>query len=298
MPEITWESQSGYAHSNQVSNMLRESLRPKAKFRQFATLDDGEGGSGAQPNAGDTFYWNVYNTPPRQNFRLAETQRIQSSTMTKQQRSLTVTEMGRAIEHTQKATLLSKEQWEAVIQSGLSFMAASQFDVETFNAMKQTPLRATPTGGTSTTSVTIVTDSTPTITNNVELGTGHIKAIVDYMKTQNIPPHRDSDTYYCITDVRNLRSFKNELENIHKYTDTGLAFIKYGEVGKYEDTIFIEQTMIPRGGALDSTTYDPYTNTSDEWNNAKASWAMFFGDDPVTEAAIVPEEVRARATLH
>lgn len=294
MPEITWEQQDGYAQSNQVSNMLRESLRPKAKFRQFATLDDGEGSSGAQPNAGDTFYWNVYNTPTRQNFRLPETQRIQSSSQTKQQRSLTVTEMGRAIEHTQKATLLSKERWEAVIESSLAFMAAAQFDVETYLQFKATPLVATPTGGNSTTSVSVVTNGTPTITNNVELGTGHIKAIGDYMKKNNIPPHMDNDGYYCITDVTNLRSFKNELEQINKYTETGLGYIKFGEIGRYEDFTFIEQTMVATGGAFDSTTYDPYTDVADPWNNGKASWAMFFGADPVTEAAIVPEEVRAK----
>jgi hypothetical protein len=52
--------------------------------------------------------------------------------------------------------------------------------------------------------------------------------------------------------------------------------------------------MIPDGGALDSTTYDAYTNTADAWNNAVSSWAMFFGDDPVTEAPVIPEEVRAK----
>ena len=274
--------------------MLRESLRPKAKFRQFATLNDGDGNGGAQPHAGDTFYWNVYQAPARQNFRLQETKRIESSTMTKLQRSLTVVEMGRAIEHTQKAQLLSKEDWTAIVQSGLSFMAAAQFDSETYLQMKATPLRAVPTSGTATDTVTISSNGVPSQTNNVALGTGHIKAIADFMKMNNIPPHRDNDGYYCIAGIDTLRPFKNELEGIHKYTETGLAFIKFGEIGRYEDTTFIEQTMVPAGGAADSTTFDPYTNTADPWNNAKSSWAMFFGDDPVTEAAIVPEEIRAK----
>jgi hypothetical protein len=294
MSQITWDQHDGYIHSNQVSNILRESLRPKAKFRQFATLDDGEGGSGAAPNRGDTFYWNVYQTPARQNFRLAETDRIQSSNMTKLQRSLTVTEMGRAIEHTQKAQILSKEDWEAIIQSGLSFMAAAQFDVETFLQFKKTPLRAVPTSGNSATSVTVTTNGVPSQTNGVELKTPHIKAISDFMKKHNIPPHRDNDGYYCVTDVTTLRPMKDELEAVHKYTETGLGYIKFGEIGRYEDITFVEQTMIPAGGAADSTTYDPYTNTADAWNGAKSSWAMFFGDDPVTEAAITPEEVRAK----
>ena len=73
-----------------------------------------------------------------------------------------------------------------------------------------------------------------------------------------------------------------------------MGYIKFGEVGRYEDTTFVEQSMIPKGGAADSTTFDPYTDTADAWNNGKASWAMFFGDDPVTEASVVPEEIRAK----
>lgn len=293
MSQITWDAYDGYIHSDQVSKLLRESLRPKAKFRQFATPLNGAN-SNTPLNRGDTFYWNVFETPPRQNFRLGETDRIQSSNIGQIQNSLTVTEMARAIEHTGKAQLLSFQDWEAIIQSGLSFMAASQFDAETFVQMKATPLKAVPASGNSTDNIALSTNSTPSQTNNVALGTGHIKAIVDTMKSRNIPPHMDRDAYVCVTDPSNMRTIRNSLETIHQYTDTGLSFIKFGEVGRYEDVIFIEQTMIPVGGALDSTTFDPYTNTADKWNNAKSSWAMFFGDDPVTEAIVVPEEIRSK----
>lgn len=293
MPEITWEQNDGFIHSNQVSKLLRDGLRPKAKFRQFASIPP-EADS-ARQNKGQVFYWNVINTPSRINQRLVESTRIQSSSMTILQNSLTVVEMGRAIEHTEKAALLSFQDWDAIIENGLGFLAAAQFDVETYLQMKATPLHAAPSSsGASTTSVTVVTNSHPTITNNVNLGTGHVKAICDYMKGRNIPPNRQRDSYVCIAGIDTLRPIKNSLESIHQYTETGLSFIKYGEIGRYEDTIFIEQTMIPAGGAYDTTTFDPYTDTADAWNNALSSWAMFFGDDPVTEAPVVPEEVRAK----
>jgi hypothetical protein len=38
--------------------------------------------------------------------------------------------MGRAIEHTEKAQLLSFQDWEGIVENGLAFMAAAQFDVE------------------------------------------------------------------------------------------------------------------------------------------------------------------------
>jgi hypothetical protein len=293
MPEITWDANDGYIHSNQVSKLLRESLRPKGKFRQFCTIPSEVDGA-AGLNKGNTFYWNVISAPARQNFRLAETDRIASSSVGVTQNSLTVVEMGRAIEHTSKAQLLSFQDWEAIVENGLAFMAGAQFDVESFLQFKATPLHVAPTSGTSTTSITAVTNSHPTITNNVALGTGHIKAIGDYMKNRNIPPHMQRDAYVCVAGIDTLRPVKDALESIHQYTETGLSFIKYGEIGRYEDFIFVEQTMIPAGGAYDTTTFDAYTDTADAWNNAKSSWAMFFGDDPVSEAPVVPEEVRAK----
>jgi len=63
---------------------------------------------------------------------------------------------------------------------------------------------------------------------------------------------------------------------------------------KYEGCRFIEQTFIPKGGANDSTTFDPYTQTADAWNNAKSSWAFFAGGDTVNEAIVIPEEIRGK----
>lgn len=293
MPEITWEANDGYIHSNQVSKLLRESLRPKGKFRQFATIPP-EVENAGMLNKGATFYWNVINAPTRRNRRLAETDRIQSSALTVTQNNLTVVEMGDAIEHTLKAQLLSFQDWDAIIQNGLAFSAAAQFDVEAFLQFKATMLTAAPTGGTSQTSVTFTTNGTTAITNNTAMTTGHVKAIGDYMKNRNIPQDMSRDAYMAVGRVDTWRPIKNALESIHQYTKEGLSFIKYGEIGRYEDFIFVEQTMIPQGGAEDSATYDAYTDTADPWNNALSDWAMFFGDDPVTEAPVLPEEVRAK----
>lgn len=60
------------------------------------------------------------------------------------------------------------------------------FDIEAFLQFKNTALRAEPASGTSTTSINLDTSGTATVTNNVALGTGHVKAIVDTMKERNI----------------------------------------------------------------------------------------------------------------
>lgn len=90
------------------------------------------------------------------------------------------------------------------------------------------------------------------------------------------------------------RTLKNSLETLHQYTETGLAHIFNGEIGRYESFRFIEQTFIPKGGAADSTAFDPWAGVADAWNNNLSSWAFHMGGDTVTEAVCVPEEIRAK----
>jgi HNH endonuclease len=60
------------------------------------------------------------------------------------------------------------------------------FDIEAYLQFKNTQLRAEPSSGTSTTAINLDTNGTSSVTNNVALGTGHVKAIVDTMKERNI----------------------------------------------------------------------------------------------------------------
>lgn len=75
---------------------------------------------------------------------------------------------------------------------------------------------------------------------------------------------------------------------------TGIQLIFNGEIGRYESCRFIEQTFIPKGGAADSTTFDPWTGTADAWNNGLSSWMFLLGADTVTEGICIPEEIRAK----
>ena len=113
------------------------------------------------------------------------------------------------------------------------------------------------------------------------------------MRERNIPGFVDDD-YVSIGHPTTFRPFKNELETINQYTDQGMQKIYNGEVGRYEGCRFVEQNFIPKGGAIDSTTFDPYTGTADGWNNAKSSWVYFMGADTVNEALVIPEEIRAK----
>ena len=116
------------------------------------------------------------------------------------------------------------------------------------------------------------------------------------MKGRNIPYYTDRD-YYAIARPLALRKLKDQLESIYQYTTDGLEMIMNGEIGRYSDTRFVEQTAIPSGGAADSTTFNPFTDTSDPWNvgtGSNGDWVFVFGSDTVCEAVHTPEEIRAK----
>lgn len=88
------------------------------------------------------------------------------------QNSLTVVELGNSVPYTGKLTALAKHDVLKIIHKGLKNDARKSFDIEAFLQFKQTPLRAAPTSGTSTTAVTVTTNSATATTNNVAMGSG------------------------------------------------------------------------------------------------------------------------------
>lgn len=290
---LQWETSAdgGFMYADELSDVLRTALQPQVKFRQFCEPDAGALNKGL--HRGDKYRWNVYGNVASQGRRLNETQPMPETTFTVSQSELTVVELGNSVPYTGKLTALAKHDVLRIIEKGLQNDARKAFDIEAYLQFDACLLRVAPTSGTSTTSVTLTTNGSTATTNDVALGTGHVKAIVDTMRERNIPGFYDDD-YICISHISTFRPFKNELETIHQYTDMGLMKIYNGEVGRYEGTRFVEQNFIPKGGAVDSTTFDAYTGTADAWNNAKSSWAFFFGGDTVNEAIVVPEEIRAK----
>jgi hypothetical protein len=176
----------------------------------------------------------------------------------------------------------------------LKYDASVDLDSLCWQQFNATPLRAaaTATGD----NISLTTNSTATLTNSVAMSTTNLKSLVDTMKGRNIPPYTAND-YYAIARPLALRGLKNTLETLHQYTETGLEMIMNGEIGRYENTRFVEQTCIPVGGAADSTTFDPFSDSGDGWNvgsGTAGDWVFVFGEDTICEAMHTPEEIRAK----
>lgn len=290
---VNWETdaEGGYMYNDELSDILRTELQPLCRFRQFCEPDPGALNKGL--HRGEQYFWNVYGDVATQGRKLNELQPMPETNFTVSQASLTVTEFGNSVPVTGKVMALAKHDVEAIVTKALKNDARKAFDIAVWEQFDTCKLRAAPTGGTSTTSVTVTENGSTATQNNVAMGTGHVKAIVDEMRERNIPGYAGDD-YVCLSHPTTYRPFKNELETIHQYTREGLNMIFNGEMGRYEGCRFVEQTFIPKGGAVDSTTHDPYTGTADAWDQGKSSWAFFLGADTCNEAIVIPEEIRAK----
>jgi len=275
-------------YSDNLSDELRMAVQPMTKFRQFCDVKDA---TQQGKKKGDTFHWDVYQdvaTPAGST--LTETNTMPETNFTITQGTLTITEAGNSVPFSAKLDDLSQHPVKTIINKVLKNDASKWFDAAAATQFNATPLRVV---GTSSTTITLTTDGTATATNSQALNTGHVKLIVDTMKERNIPAYTGDD-YYCLAWPTTYRTFKNQLETLHTYTESGFQMIMNGEIGRYENVRYIEQTNIPKGGATDSTTWNAFSRTADAWNGGYSDWAYFFGADTVAEAIAVPEEMRGK----
>lgn len=268
------DSEGGYMYSDRLSKVLRYAVQPLVKFRQFADVKDA---AGQGKGKGDVYHWNIYSDVANQGAAIIETNTMPETNFTITQGTLTMTEHGNSVPYTGKLDDLSEHSVTEVIDKVLKNDAKKAFDIASHAQFDLTPLRVVPTSGTATDSVALTTNGTATETNGVGMGKDHVKAIVDLMKERNIPPYMGDD-YGCLGHPSTFRKLKNDLESVHQYTPEGFRMILNGEIGRYENARFFEQTNIAKAG----------------FASAKSNWAYYFGGDTVAEAIVIPEEMRGK----
>mgnify|MGYP003574517566 CR=1 FL=1 len=267
-------SLGGYMSARKLSKKLRYALFNVVKFRQFSDVKDA---SQQGKRKGDLFTWDVFSTVATQGSTLTETNTMPETNFTITQGTLTMTEAGNSVPYTGKLDNLSELPLTEVINKVLKQDAKQAFDTLAHTQFNLTPLRAVASSGTDTSALTLTTNGTATETNNVALGKRHIGSMEDTMKERNIPPYV-ADDYYALAWPSTFRTLKNDLEGVHQYTTEGLQYIKNGEIGRYNNVRFVEQTNIAKSS----------------WTNSKSDWAFFFGEDTVAEGIAVPEEMRGK----
>ena len=283
-------SLGGFYASFNLSKELRTGVAATSKFRQFCDIRDA---FGKVTKTGQTFTWDTVPMMSRASRALTETNTIPQGSHTVVQGTLTMTERGFSVPYTEFLESLAMFNVRQPIMKVLKYDAMVDLDCLSWQQFNKTPLRV---GASATAdSVTLTTNSLCSTTSSQAMSTTNLKSLVDIMKGRNIP-FFDANHYMGIARPVGLRGIKNTLETLSQYTETGFDRIMNGEIGRapYENVRFVEQTVIPAGGADDSTTFDPFTDTGDAFNSAVGDWVFVFGEDTVCEAMHTPEEIRAK----
>ncbi|MBF0212371.1 MAG: hypothetical protein HQM00_02265 [Magnetococcales bacterium] len=274
---LVWTQQSGYLASNKISRKLRTETPKLARFRQFCDVQEAIGYGG-----GDTFHWDLHGNLKKKGGKLREGTPIPETSFDTAQGTLVIDEYGNSVPFTKKLETLSEIPIMEVVNKTLKKDCAEALDREAHAQFSTTPMRMT--AGTSTSTVTLTTNGTAAETNNVPMGKGHVKLIVETMKTNSVPTHDNGD-FYAIGSFFAFRQLKSDLEAVHQYTESGAQLIMRGEEGRYEGCRFVGQNNIAAGVG----------STADvAWTNAKSDAVFFLGADTVTEAIAVQEEIRVK----
>jgi len=300
----------GFLSSHNLSKKLRMAIQPMMKFRQFTDVKDA---SQQGLHKGDTFTYNVYQNvstagnvnginphtsagypnPPGGGGTPSATQGDTVGTLGAQlgnnmpetdfetvQGSIGIKEFGNSVPFSAKLDDLSEVPVTEIINKVLKNDAAKTLDGACFLEFDKAPLTIVSDGGAyvERTDGTVAAGSV----NDAALDKADIIYIIDKMAERNIPQF-SGDSYYALAHPTTFTGLKGELEAIHQYTTEGLSMIMNGEIGKYRNMKFVEQTNIAKNAG-----------TSDFTANNASNWCFFMGEDTVAEAIAIPEEMRGR----
>ena len=288
---LVWStnSEGGYLYSRNLDSKLRYAVEPMCKFRQFAELRDDPV---SNRKKGDIFTWDVIGPGTTRGGVFSETSTMREGSVIISQGTLTMSQAGLSVPLSQQLQTMAAFDVEEIIRKSLALDAVKYFDRAAWAQFNQTPLRVIPTGGTDTAAVTLTTNGTVTGTNSIAFNSQHAKAITDLMKERNLPAFGGND-YYALAHPTTLRTVKNNLEMIFQYTPEGLGKILHGEVGRYENVRYLEQTNIASGvGTTGFSSTDPGGGDMVPWVNGKSDWIFFIGEDCLTEAIAEAEHLR------
>jgi len=180
-------SLGGYAYSDKLSKELRTAVQPGLRFRQFCDIKDPEA---QDRHKGANFHWNVYSDVETAGGTISEDEVMPETNFTITQGTMTITEYGNSVPYTGILDDLSEQPIKEIIHKVLKNDCKKALDGAAHDQFNLTPLRVVPTAGTNTSAVTLTTNGTATLTNDVALGKEHVKTIIDTMKERNIPQHR------------------------------------------------------------------------------------------------------------
>ena len=256
----------GFFTNNTLSKEVRYKAQTLQRFRQFVDMEPAAG-----TNRGNKVFFDKISNISTAGGTLIETDTIPKRNYTITQGTLTMTEYGNSIPYTQKLKTLSDimvpETVKTVLMNDMKVVldsaAATQFKTNDYIATI-----------TNTATTTFGSAATALATAGANMSDKNVRDIVDRMKILLIP-RREDDNYVCIASTNSIRGLYDFFESKAQFTTMDPLY--RGEVGRYYNTRFIEETN--------------FLSNADGSNGLYGE-AVFFGADAVREGIAIPEEIR------
>jgi len=265
MAQTTWTSHGTTQFSPKLSAEMREQALPFWVFRQFAKTHDGLG-----KGRGDTVQFTKRLRVDVQGGTLVETATVPSNQIKFVKDSIVVTEYGNAVEATEKVLTLSEFTLDNEFNSGLVDDQKTTLDSAVATEFQSAQYRAV---CSTTDSTVFTTNGAQTITASTNPSDKNIRRIVEYMKKRHIP--KMGNHYIGILSVEAMGGVYDTLQAIAQYAEP--SYRLNDEVGRYYGVRFVEDNAI-------------LSNTIG--NGSAYGEGLIFGDEAVSEAVAVPEELR------
>lgn len=277
MAQFTWtfDAPTGTYKNHALSSKLFEAAVENSQFMEHVRPVDGYG-----RNMGETVtLTRVRNVTEPTNADLDENLRIPEDDFQLSVRSITVTELGRAIPYSSLSGDLSKFDLDNPIQRKLREQMRLVLDTKAATAFKEAKVKYVPTGTSGSPTNNIATNGTPGAQASRNLQVFDIEQIRDYLFDTLHAPTLENDDYLGIFRTLAIRGIKSDSnwDEWHKYTDPQAKF--NGEVGRIEGIRFLESNHANALGKIGAASV--------------LGEGVVFGEDGVAMAEAMTPELRA-----
>ena len=214
---------------------------------------------------------------------LAETNTIPQTNFVVGQGTGQIVEYANSVPYTGKLEALGQIMIEPAVEQSLRDDMVKTLESAAGNEFVKTDFIAV---CSQTNSVVFTTNSVAVASATANLTGFNVRSIVDFMKKKLIPKF-DGSSYICIASTAALSGMFSDTAaggwvDVSKYTSEYAKNIFNGEIGKYYNVRFVEETGYLSNSIGNSSLYGQ---------------ALFFGADNVYEAVAIPEEIRVKVSL-
>jgi len=231
---------------------------------------------------GENIKFTIYNDISRGG-QLAENDILSAKSMSATQKTITLTEWGNAIKVNEKLLRMS---WDDVMSEASTLLGRD------FAVVRDLALRDALINGAGS---TIYTD--PTATGLGDVGTAEtfdvetIRRGAELLQTNDAPKFL-GDFYVCFVHPHQAAHLRRDPDWVSVHTYAGARNIFNGEIGRWEDVVFVQTTHMPNGAAAAGTPGSDATLAGTGADSNDLYKAVMFGDQALFLAESLPVELR------